>query len=75
MENDTNARSKERHDKLEDWLDEAVLNLGNIDGKLSVLYIGTILHTDSVLARKLKLSFWHPRLFKAIKSFPARLDL
>lgn len=75
LENDTNVRSKDQRDKLESWLDEAVLNLGSVDGRLSVVYIGTILHNDSVLSRKLKLSFWHPRLFRAIISFPVRSDL
>lgn len=75
LENDTNVRSKEQRDKLEDWLDEAVLNLGGVDGKMIVLYIGTILHQDSVLARKLKLSYWNPRKFSSIISFPKRMDL
>lgn len=75
LENDTNVRSKEQRDKLEDWVDEAVLNLGPADGSLDVLYIGTILHNDSVLARKLKLGFWNPVVFRSIMDFPQRLDL
>lgn len=75
LENDTNVRSKEQRDKLEAWLDEAVLNLGSIDGVLDVLYIGTILHTDSVLARKLTLNFWNGVKFQSIIDFPKRMDL
>ncbi|EMY7219399.1 phage terminase large subunit, partial [Campylobacter coli] len=75
LENDTNVRSKDQRDKLEDWVDEAVLNLGSADGSLDVLYIGTILHNDSVLARKLKLGFWNPKVFRSIEEFPQRLDL
>lgn len=75
LENDTNVRSKDQRDKLEAWLDEAVLNLGSVDGSLDVLYIGTILHNDSVLARKLKLKFWNAKLFRSIIEFPNRMDL
>ncbi|MGG7074551.1 phage terminase large subunit [Campylobacter sp. 9BO] len=75
LENDTNVRSKDQRDKLEAWLDEAVLNLGSIDGSLDVLYIGTILHSDSVLARKLKLKFWNAKKFQSIINFPHRMDL
>ncbi|MCC9473553.1 hypothetical protein JHR34_09410, partial [Campylobacter jejuni] len=73
LENDTNVRSKDQRDKLEDWVDEAVLNLGSADGSLDVLYIGTILHNDSVLSRKLKLGFWNPKVFRSIEEFPQRL--
>lgn len=75
LENDTNVRSKEQRDKLEDWLDEAVLNLGSLDDTLDVLYIGTILHQDSVLNRKLKNEFWITKKFSSIIHFPYRLDL
>ncbi|EOH9591158.1 phage terminase large subunit [Campylobacter jejuni] len=75
LENDTNVRSKEQRDRLEDWIDEAVLNLGSADGSLDVLYIGTILHSDSVLSRKLKLGFWNGMTFRSIMQFPQRLDL
>ncbi|MBE3022927.1 phage terminase large subunit [Campylobacter sp. 7477a] len=75
LENDTNVRSKEQRDKLEAWLDEAVLNLGSVDGTLDVLYIGTILHADSVLARKLKLKFWNAKKYQSIIEFPHRMDM
>ncbi len=75
LENDTNVRSKDQRDKLEAWLDEAVLNLGSVNGTLDVLYIGTILHADSVLARKLKLKFWNAKKYQSIIEFPTRMDL
>lgn len=75
LENDENVRSRDQRDKLEAWLDEAVANLGAVDDSMDILYIGTILHKDSVLARKLKLAFWNPRIHRAIISFPARMDL
>ncbi|MDD3059669.1 MAG: phage terminase large subunit [Sulfurimonas sp.] len=75
LENDTNVRSKPQRDKLEEWLDEAVLNLGSADRSMDILYIGTILHRDSVLARKLKLQFWNPKKFQSVITFPKRMDL
>ncbi|WP_162165796.1 phage terminase large subunit [Campylobacter fetus] len=75
LENDTNVRSKDQRDKLQDWIDEAVLNLGSVDGSLLVVYIGTVLHSDSVLARKLKLSYWNAKRFASIVQFPDRMDL
>ncbi|WOE69101.1 hypothetical protein RZR97_08265 [Hydrogenimonas thermophila] len=75
LENDENVRSLKQRDKLEEWLDSAIDNLGSVDGKMDIIYIGTILHRDSVLARKLKLAFWHPKTFKALISYPDRMDL
>lgn len=75
LENDENVRSRIQRDKTEAWMDEAVANLGSVDGSMDILYIGTILHRDSVLARKLKLQFWNPAIFRAIITFPHRMDL
>lgn len=75
LENDTNVRSRKQRDKLEEWLDEAIDNLGSVDGSMDILYIGTILHRDSVLSRKLKLKFWHPKIFRALISYPENMDL
>lgn len=75
LENDENVRSRDQRDKLESWIDEAVVNLGSVDANMNIIYIGTILHRDSVLSRKLKLGFWNPKIFRAIITFPDRLDL
>jgi len=75
LENDENVKSRKQRDKLEEWLDAAVDNLGGADGRMDILYIGTLLHKDAVLARKLKLAFWHPKIFRAIIRMPDRLDL
>lgn len=75
LENDTNVRSRKQRDKLEEWLDEAVENLGSVDDSMDILYIGTILHRDSVLARKLKLGFWNPIKLKALVSYPENMHL
>jgi len=75
LENDTNVRSRKQRDKLEEWLDEAIDNLGSVDGSMDILYIGTILHRDSVLSRKLKLKFWNPVIFRSLISYPTNIDM
>ncbi len=51
IEDDEQAESRDRRDKLERWLKRVVLNLIGPDGKFFM--IGTILHHDSVLVRLL----------------------
>ena len=75
LENDENVRSRKQRDKLEDWLDSAIDNLGSVESLLDIVYIGTILHRDSVLARKLKLGFWSPKVYRAIERYPVNMDL
>ncbi len=75
IENDENVRKKEQRDKLQAWLQKAVLKLGPPDGTMDVFFIGTILHYDSVLNRILKSPTWHCRTYQAILHWPDRMDL
>lgn len=75
LENDENVRNRDQRDKQEAWFDDAVANLGAVNDNMDIIYIGTLLHKDSVLARKLKLAYWNPRIHKAIITFPERMDL
>lgn len=75
LENDENVRSRKQRDKLESWLDGAIENLGSVEGLLDIIYIGTLLHRDSVLSRKLKLAFWNPKVYRAVERYPLRMDL
>lgn len=75
LENDENVRSPEQRDKLESWLLRTVLSLGPADDSMDVVYIGTILHYDSVLARTLKKPQWQGRTFRAVERMPDRMDL
>lgn len=75
LENDENVRSPEQRDKLEAWLLRTVLSLGPADDSMDVVYIGTILHYDSVLARVLKKPQWQGKTFRAIMRMPNRMDL
>ena len=75
LENDELVRSPEQRDKLESWLLRTVLSLGPADDSLDVIYVGTILHYDSVLARTLRKPAWHSVTFRAITTYPERMDL
>ncbi|HFC8512192.1 TPA: phage terminase large subunit [Neisseria subflava] len=75
IENDEMVRNPDQRDKLEMWLKQTVLQLGAVGSKFDVIYIGTILHYDSVLSRTLNNPFWSTRKFKAMKRWPDRMDL
>jgi predicted phage terminase large subunit-like protein len=75
IENDENVRSPDQRDKLEAWVDKAILNLGPADGSLDAIMIGTIQHYDSVLARKLANPLWRGARFRSIRRWPDRMDL
>lgn len=75
IENDENVRSPSQRNKLEEWLDRTVLSLGPADDSMDVILIGTVLHYDSVLARKLTRPLWQSRTFRAVIQWPERMDL
>ncbi len=75
IENDEQVRSPEQRDKLHNWLKKTVLPLGSADGKLDIIYIGTILHYDSVLNRTLANKAWKTAHFKAILQLPDDMGL
>ena len=75
IENDENIRSPAQRDKTEEWLNKAVMKLGPADGSMDVIYIGTILHYDSVLMRTMAKPLWEDRRFQSIIQWPARMDL
>lgn len=75
IENDEQVRSAEQRDKLHEWLKKTVLPLGVPGEKLDVVYIGTILHYDSVLNRTLSSKAWKTAKFKALKKMPDDMAL
>jgi len=77
FENDENVKSKEWRDKREDLLRKSIANLGPPDGSMITLYVGTILHIDSVLSRTLKNPLWKAtsHVFPSIIQWPDRMDL
>ena len=75
IENDEQVRNPDQRDKLDAWLKKTVLPLGGVGQKYDVVYIGTILHYDSVLSRTLNNPMWHSKKFKAMIQWPDRMDL
>lgn len=75
LENDQNVTSKDQRDKDERYINRSVLNLAGPDGDIMVLIVGTLLHYDSVLNRKLKSPTWESHVFKAIVRWPDRMEL
>ena len=75
IENDEQVRNPEQRDKLHDWLKKTVLPLGGVGQKYDVVYIGTILHYDSVLNRTLNNPFWHSAKFQALLRWPDNMAL
>ena len=75
IENDEQVRNPEQRDKLQSWLTKTVLPLGGAGAKFDVVYIGTILHYDSVLSRTLANKMWRTARFKALIAWPHNLHL
>lgn len=75
VENDDNVLSPEMRDKLESWLTKTVLQLGGPGQKLDVIYIGTVLHYDSVLQRQLRNPLWKTARFRAVLAWPDNMTM
>ncbi|ATF93671.1 phage uncharacterized protein, C-terminal domain [Cedecea neteri] len=75
LENDENVVTPKQRDKLEKWLNSTVLPLGGAGMKLDIIYVGSILHYDSVLSRTMKNPSWNARRFQAIPAWPENMDL
>mgnify|MGYP001443741158 FL=1 len=75
IENDEQVRNPDQRDKLHGWLTKTVLPLGGADAKFDVVYIGTILHYDSVLSRTLANTMWRTARFKALLQWPDNMTL
>ncbi|STZ07205.1 phage uncharacterized protein, C-terminal domain [Moraxella caprae] len=75
IENDENVRNPEQRDKLNSWLTKTIMPLGAAGEKFDIIYIGTILHYDSVLNRTLNNAGWESARFKAIIQWPENMAL
>ncbi|MBS9782636.1 MAG: phage terminase large subunit [Arcobacter sp.] len=67
VENDELVRTKEQRTKLSDWFTKAVSKAG--DYYTDIIYIGTLLHYDSLLAKTLKNPRYKHRKYKAVLAF------
>lgn len=73
IENDENVATPEQRRKLKNWFDKAVLKAG--DTYTDVMYVGTILHYDSLLAGKLQNPGFKSRKYRAVISDSAHPEL
>jgi predicted phage terminase large subunit-like protein len=73
IENDENVRTPEQRKKLSNWFFKAVCKAG--DDYTDIMYIGTILDFDSLLANVLKNPGFKSKVYKAIISWSKREDL
>lgn len=73
MENDENVRTPEQRKKLKDWFDKAVSKCG--DDYTDIVYIGTLLHYDSLLAKTLANPAYRSIKYKAVIRFSQADDL
>lgn len=67
VENDENVNTPEQRKKLKNWFNKAVSNAG--DTYTDIMYIGTILHYDSLLMHVLKNARYKARKYQAVLSF------
>ena len=67
VENDENVRTPEQRKKLKDWFDKAVSKCG--DDYTDIVYIGTLLHYDSLLAKTLANPAYRSIKYKAVIRF------
>ena len=73
VENDENVRTPEQRSKLKDWFDKAVSKSG--DDYTDIVYIGTLLHYDSLLAKTLTNPAYRSIKYKAVIQFSQADDL
>ena len=73
VENDENVRTPEQRKKLKDWFDKAVSKSG--DDYTDIVYIGTLLHYDSLLAKTLTNPAYRSIKYKAVIPFSQADDL
>ncbi len=73
IENDENVRTIEQRKKLENWFYKAVSKAG--DDYTDIIYIGTLLHYDSLLAKVLRNPAYRSKKYKAVIEFAKNKDL
>lgn len=67
LENDENVASEEQRHKMFTWQTKALAKAG--DERTDKIFIGTILHYDSLLAKLLKNPTYKSRIYKAVIQF------
>lgn len=67
IENDENVNTSDQRKKLKNWFDKAVSKAG--DTYTDIMYIGTILHYDSLLSNVLRNPRYKAKTYRAVISF------
>lgn len=73
VENDENVNTPEQRKKLESWFYKAVSKAG--DTYTDIMYVGTILHYDSLLSKVLKNPEYHCVKYRGVMSFAENRSL
>lgn len=73
LENDENTATPEQRTKLRNWFTKVVLKLG--DTYTDFVYVGTVIHYDSLFSWVLNNPIWKTVIYRAVISFAERQDL
>lgn len=73
LENDENVNTPEQRKKLLNWFNKAVSQCG--DGYTDIVYIGTLLHYDALLANVSKKPDYKAYKYKGVISFATNTEL
>jgi len=73
LENDENTATPEQRAKLRNWFTKVVLKLG--DTYTDFVYVGTVIHYDSLFSWVLNNPIWKTVIYRAVISFADRQDL
>lgn len=73
IENDENVNTPEQRQKLKNWYYKAVSKAG--DTYTDIMYIGTILHYDSLLSKVLENATYRTRKYRAVISWAENAKL
>lgn len=73
VENDENVNTPEQRRKLKSWFDKAVSKAG--DTYTDIMYIGTVLHYDSLLSKVLANARYRTKKYRAVISWATNQSL
>lgn len=73
VENDENVNTPEQRRKLKSWFDKAVSKAG--DTYTDIMYIGTVLHYDSLLSKVLSNARYRTKKYRAVISWASNQGL
>jgi predicted phage terminase large subunit-like protein len=69
------VRTPEQRKKTRDWLFKDVMKAGGLGGKTNVIFVGTVLHQEGLLAELLKNPGWEPHFYRSVIRHADRQDL